>query len=511
MVRHVRQVSDRSHPVSRRAASQPGRVARPVLPHAGVVPGGSSGVPVVLPVVSGVSPKSQRVYPRRGRNFRWTCFAASAGGEDCPSPRQAGGEDRQVHGGEDQEAAFGVPRVFRSLQGCRGHAIDLTAGSDSEAESPRRSRSRSRSPQGRSPRVGSRQPEHEEMYEEASQEGFLSPSGNQEAQEDPAESSPDACCLRHGLPCPSEFVALFREGSCCQRAVFQLEQCPTTGRFHFQGCLKLSSPRTLDWVIKFFEKLCHVNCGHCDGSWESNEKYCSKEATRVFGPWEFGDPPATQGQRTDLDDACRVALEEGIKSCASRFPGTYAKFFRGIKAFVSAVKENPRDQHFIPWPWQASLLELLDADPDDRSILWIYDPDGDNGKSRLARHLVLERGAVILSGRVQDMCYSYNNERIVVFNVTRSGADFSDHFYTVAEMLKDGILNSPKYESEMKVFNPPHVIFFSNNWPQKLKWTKDRLKAFKLSPDRHLVPVLYDDVPDIGSRSPNFRVTADIN
>ncbi len=119
---------------------------------------------------------------------------------------------------------------------------------------------------------------------------------------------------------------------------------------------------------------------------------------------------------------------------------------------------------------------MLAGEPDDRTIIWVTDPQGGSGKSRLARHLIMEHGACLLGGRVQDMAYQYDNERIVIFDVSRAQAEYSDHLYTMAEALKNGTLVSTKYESEMKLFGPPHVIFFCNFSWNRDKWTGDRVR-----------------------------------
>ena len=45
------------------------------------------------------------------------------------------------------------------------------------------------------------------------------------------------------------------------------------------------------------------------GTKDQNIKYCSKEDTRIDGPWEFGDRETHQGTRTDLN-----AVAEDVKA-----------------------------------------------------------------------------------------------------------------------------------------------------------------------------------------------------
>lgn len=154
---------------------------------------------------------------------------------------------------------------------------------------------------------------------------------------------------------------------------------------------------------------------------------------------------------------------------------------RGLHALEAALEEAPTDVHFHPRPWQATVLTLVSSPADDRSVIWVYDPEGKAGKSRLAYHLCCQHSAVILEGKLADMCYAYNKEPIAVFDISRAAADHSDHLYSMAEKLKNGFFLSTKYESRTKYFKPPHVVFFANKKPDEGKWSKDRVKLIDLS------------------------------
>lgn len=159
----------------------------------------------------------------------------------------------------------------------------------------------------------------------------------------------------------------------------------------------------------------------------------------------------------------------------------FVKFHRGLHALEAALQSPPKDANFQPRPWQSRIIRLLEQPADDRTILWIYDAVGGMGKSRLARFLCAEKGAITLEGRVADMAFMYTNEPIVIFDISRSQAEFTDHLYSFAEKLKNGCVVSTKYESRSKHFDPPHVLFFSNSMPINGKWSADRLQLIDLS------------------------------
>ena len=153
-----------------------------------------------------------------------------------------------------------------------------------------------------------------------------------------------------------------------------------------------------------------------------------------------------------------------------------------IRALRDAQRDVPVDDSaFIPRFWQQQVLDGLQEEAGDRRINWIYDPAGNNGKSRLASYLVSERGAVCLAGKMNDMTYIYDRQPIVIFDIGRSAVEHTDHLYGMAEALKNGCIVSGKYMGAMKRFKPPHVIFMSNERPKEGKWTADRLRLYDLS------------------------------
>jgi hypothetical protein len=62
------------------------------------------------------------------------------------------------------------------------------------------------------------------------------------------------------------------------------------------------------------------------------------------------------------------------------------------------------------------------------------------------------------------------------------------HLYTMAEhLLKNGMLFSSKYESRVRVFDPPHVLFMSNQRPADGAWSADRVRLIDLdAPPMHM-------------------------
>jgi hypothetical protein len=271
----------------------------------------------------------------------------------------------------------------------------------------------------------------------------------------------------------------------------QLEECPTTGRTHLQGFLVLPRAQRLSFV-KAIHSGAHWEAAK--GTLEQNEAYCSKEESRYPGsaPTTWGERPENQqGRRADLEAATALLTATGgtvrvrMKRLAEDYPAVVAKHHKGLEYLCRLTEKTVEIPPPEQWrEWQAHLLAYLDAEEtkaDDRTIVWVTDPAGGMGKSTLVRHLVANCGAILLNGKVADMAHAYNSETICLFDVTRTQLDHMDHLYSFAESLKNGIIFSTKYESGMKIFKSPRVVFFANTTYARGKWTEDRVHEIVLS------------------------------
>lgn len=269
--------------------------------------------------------------------------------------------------------------------------------------------------------------------------------------------------------------------------VWQREVAPGTGTVHLQGYIELSAPTRLG-ALKRWLPTAHFEPRARHSSREAARNYCMKEDSRDegddAGPHERGSfEEGGQGKRRDLDEAVDALREGGIRAVVEQHATAFVKYHRGLYELQRQLEVKPRDMDFEPRPWQQDVLDYLTGEPDDRHILWVTDGVGNNGKSRLARHLILEHGAVQLEGRVQDMAYMYNKERVVVIDVSRAQLDNVKHLYSFAEKLKNGVVVCTKYECHQKLFDPPHVIFFSNQTWEREFWSEDRVIEINLVTD----------------------------
>lgn len=137
--------------------------------------------------------------------------------------------------------------------------------------------------------------------------------------------------------------------------VYQLEKCPKTARLHLQGYLHLDKKVRL----AAFKKMPHpwdtAHFEQCKGTPAQNKAYCTKEESRVDGPWELGVMPAGQGKRTDLHDACDL-IKSGatMKRVAEEMPTQFVKFGKGLDALrktINAHVDPPKFTNFKQEFW----------------------------------------------------------------------------------------------------------------------------------------------------------------
>lgn len=209
------------------------------------------------------------------------------------------------------------------------------------------------------------------------------------------------------------------------------------------------------------------------GSKNQAVDYCTKPDTRIDGPWVFGELGNTAGKRSDLS-VFVSAVADGLSrdDVIEKFPDVLAKYPR----FVDAVFERKRvqglpEQVFTPREgWQQELWTTLCTEPDPRTVIWYYDSTGNTGKSWFA--INCPGAYVITGGKHADIYYAYNFESIVIFDWPR---DHEDRFpYGVAESFKNGYFLSTKYEVKRLRFRVPHVVVFSNFYPDRIKLSQDR-------------------------------------
>ena len=184
-------------------------------------------------------------------------------------------------------------------------------------------------------------------------------------------------------------------------------------------------------------------------------------------------------------EVAKGTREQNVQYCSKGSDGDEANILwsKGIKKPIKLIEEKDM------YKWQTDILELLETEPDDRSIHWYVGPGG-CGKTCFCKYLCSKMGAIMLSGKGADVrngvveyvkMNGYTPE-IVLVNIPRSmNSDYLS--YEGIENIKDMCFYSGKYEGGMVLGNCPHLLIFANELPDMDKCSKDRWKITILDSD----------------------------
>ena len=135
----------------------------------------------------------------------------------------------------------------------------------------------------------------------------------------------------------------------------------------------------------------------------------------------------------------------------------------------------------VKWkPWQEEVVKAIEKPcADDRKINWIWDEEGNIGKSYLTKYLIRVENALVVEGKKGDIFHQIAKRKIegirtniVVIDVPRSS--YGNISYSAIECIKNGFISSGKYEGGQYTFKPPHIYIFANNEPDYTKFSMDR-------------------------------------
>ncbi len=137
------------------------------------------------------------------------------------------------------------------------------------------------------------------------------------------------------------------------------------------------------------------------------------------------------------------------------------------------------------YPWQKKLENLIKSEPDDRTVYWCWEPNGNIGKSAFIKYCFVKYAvAFCCGGKYADIInLIFNTDmdkcRCVMFDIPRChiGAKIS---YTAIESIKNGLVFNSKYETGAKAFNSPHVFVFANEPPEEELLSNDRWHIIRL-------------------------------
>lgn len=230
----------------------------------------------------------------------------------------------------------------------------------------------------------------------------------------------------HGFQNENCVIDLWK-GLKCAKYMLQLEK-GNEGTEHYQGVIYLENPVCFDTVKQLCDKI----------HWEKTKSlkfaidYCSKSESRIAGPWAL--------------------------NCAS------------------TLKPIPPLKG-----WQLEALAMTEKEPSIRDIYWLFEYDGNVGKSHFATWMSRNRNSITVSGNMTNIAHILSKEKkfpeTIIIDIPRSN-DGLHISYELIEKLKCGTLCSGKYDGRVIDFDTPHIIIFANVEPDYSKLSDDRWKVF---------------------------------
>ena len=264
-----------------------------------------------------------------------------------------------------------------------------------------------------------------------------------------------------------------------QYLIFGREVAPDNGTPHLQGFVQLKRKLSLAAVKRILSQRAHVEVAR---NVPAAIEYCKKDDENFV---EIGELSGGAGSRNDLEqfkDAVKGGLQS-LREVREAHSEVYARHTRWCLEYMqdhAPAKELPN--HELR-PWQAELKTRLDGEADDRTIEFVVDTEGNQGKTWFAHWYAnqCDDCQVIQPGKKADMAYCLDSTiRVLIMDAPRSKqGEFVQ--YDFLEDVKNGYVFSTKYESRVKQLQRCHVVVLMNEDPDLSKLSVDRYKITRLS------------------------------
>jgi len=156
--------------------------------------------------------------------------------------------------------------------------------------------------------------------------------------------------------------------------VLQKERA-ASGYEHYQGYLQLPRKSRISYLRRLL--WCEgVNYEIARGSPDDNIKYCTKDDTRIDGPWTGGEP-MRKGKRSDLDDV-KEMVKEGCteKEIADKHFSSWCRYRNSFKEYEKLITP-PTQPMYVMTDFNAPPIPL------DQGVVHLWGPTG-TGKTQYA-------------------------------------------------------------------------------------------------------------------------------
>lgn len=183
-------------------------------------------------------------------------------------------------------------------------------------------------------------------------------------------------------------------------------------------------------------------------------------------PTSFGLPKQIHWEK------CKGSRADNIKYCSK--DGNY----------VHSTQFKPRKPLKLIDPtywWEQEILQIIEGEPDERTIYWYWSSAGKVGKTQFCKYLSVKHGAIPVGGKgadVRNAVVEYKKAtgetpELCVFPIPRS---YNTEYlsYEALENVKDMYFYSGKFEGAAICGACPHLFVFANEPPNRYKCSEDR-------------------------------------
>jgi len=251
-----------------------------------------------------------------------------------------------------------------------------------------------------------------------------------------------------------------------------------SGTPHLQGFIVFQKRKRLSQVRDLLANNAHLEVARLP---KEAAEYCKKDGDfKEYGSFDAD----TKGKRNDLE-----AFKEDVKAGMLKLDAirethssVYARYPRFCLEYIRQyAPKKELDGHEL-MPWQSELKSFLDGEPDDRTIVFIVDRDGNKGKTWFAHHYcdTNDNVQVILPGKKADMAFVLDTTIRVLFVDAPRSKQGEYLQYDFLEEVKNGYVFSTKYESMVKTLQRVHLVVMMNDDPDMAKLSQDRYKIIEI-------------------------------
>lgn len=201
-----------------------------------------------------------------------------------------------------------------------------------------------------------------------------------------------------------------------QYARWQVEQCPKTGKLHIQCFTIFKRSIRLGTISRMLPGGHHEPRSH--GSRKQCDDYCSKDESRVAGPWRLGDPMVVemgggQGRRSDIHDFI-LLVETGtsVRDALDEHMQLLVRYPRGI----DRLQQHLLDREFAKRPSFDAGIQV-----------YCHWGDAGSGKTRGVFERAQETGKQVyqLFSAQPEWWDGYNGEEIILIDDYYGGFKYS--------------------------------------------------------------------------------------